>query len=159
MAAKSDKPTNAQNLGKGDRLPFEPGKSKQRQKTPAKAPVAAKDSPVSTNRTTAAGIPKAVSDRMVRRMFLFCGIPSLVGLLTLPTSYWIVTHHWFDLPNYAVLMVSLGLFGLGVLGLSYGALSASWDDEAGSKLGWSEFQLNWGRMVSSWKSQQSNKST
>lgn len=159
MAAKPEKSTDAQKLSKGNRLPFEPGKGKQRQKTPAKAPVAAKGSSSSTTSTTAAGIPKVVSDRMVRRMFFFCGIPSLSGLLALPAAYLVVSHHWFDLPNYAVLLVSFGLFGLGVLGLSYGALSASWDDEPGSKLGWSEFQLNWGRMVSSWKSQQSNKST
>jgi len=49
--------------------------------------------------------------------------------------------------------VSMGFFGLGVLGLSYGVLSASWDEEIpGSKLGWREFTTNWGRMTSAWRS-------
>ncbi|MEL6937157.1 MAG: photosystem II biosynthesis protein, partial [Cyanobacteria bacterium J06607_17] len=38
--------------------------------------------------------------------------------------------------------------GLGVLGLSYGVLSASWqEDEAGSLLGLTEFSINFRRLV------------
>ncbi|MDW8463816.1 MAG: PAM68 family protein [Geminocystis sp.] len=56
------------------------------------------------------------------------------------------------MPNTAVLLVTLGLFGLGVLGLSYGIFSASWDeDRVGSWWGWSEFKLNFGRFVSAWR--------
>jgi Photosynthesis affected mutant 68 len=98
-----------------------------------------------------AGIPEQVSKRMVRRMALFCGIPTLLGLASFPTSYFIL-QQGIELPNVAVLLVSLGCLGLGVLGLSYGVLSASWDEERlGTSLGWSEFQLNFGRMVEGWK--------
>jgi hypothetical protein len=49
------------------------------------------------------------------------------------------------------LLVTLGCFGLGVLGLTYGVLSASWDeDRPGDWLGIAEFQVNFGRMTSAW---------
>lgn len=94
-----------------------------------------------------------VSRRMVRRMALFCGIPSALGMSTFITSYLAVTNGVYDVPTSAVLLVSLGFFGLGVVGLSYGVLSASWDEnEPGSKLGWSEFTVNFGRMTGAWRS-------
>jgi hypothetical protein len=47
----------------------------------------------------------------------------------------------------------MGFFGLGVLGLTYGVLSASWDEEhPGSTLGWAEFTTNFGRMRETWRS-------
>ena len=70
---------------------------------------------------------------------------------TFVASYVAVTHD-VPLPTYAVLLVSLGWFGLGVLGVSYGVMSASWDEESpGSALGLSELQINWGRMSSAWR--------
>ncbi len=98
-------------------------------------------------------IPDAVSNRMIRRMVIFCGIPTSLGISTFIGSYLIVSHEWFPLPNVAVVIASMGCFGLGVLGLSYGVLSASWDEAvAGSWLGWDEFTTNTGRMVSAWRS-------
>lgn len=100
-----------------------------------------------------AGIPEVVSQRMARRMGLFCGIPTACGMLTFVISYFIVTQNLFDLPTVVVLLISLGFFGLGVLGLSYGALSASWDEErVGTWLGWDDFKTNFGRTVASWRS-------
>lgn len=89
---------------------------------------------------------------MVKRMAAFSGIPTALGMSTFVISYFIVSRGIYDLPTYAVLLVSLGFFGLGVAGLSYGALSASWDEETlGSWLGWSEFTTNLGRMSGAWK--------
>jgi hypothetical protein len=111
----------------------------------------AKAAPVTSNRGTS-GIPEVVSQRMLKRMLLLCGVPTVLGLLTFPTSYWVITQGWLELPNVAVVLVSMGLFGLGVLGLSYGVLSASWDEgNPGSLAGWDEFKLNWGRMRGSWR--------
>lgn len=102
--------------------------------------------------TRSAAIPEEVSKRMVRRIALFCGIPSGLGMLTFIISYVIVSQHYFKLPPVVVFLVSLGFFGLGVLGLSYGALSASWDeDRVGSWFGWSEFRTNFGRTIASWR--------
>lgn len=100
------------------------------------------------------GIPETVSRRMVKRMALFSGIPTVLGMATFVVSYFIVTQDIFELPTYAVLLVSLGCFGLGVLGLSYGVLSSSWEEDApGSPLGLAEFGDNWGRMTEAWRSQ------
>lgn len=90
---------------------------------------------------------------MIKRMALFCGIPSFLGMASFLASYFIVVNDLFPLPNSAVVLVSMGFFGLGVLGLSYGVLSASWDeDEPGSRLGLSEFSTNLGRMTAAWRS-------
>ncbi|PZV19315.1 MAG: DUF3464 domain-containing protein [Leptolyngbya sp.] len=97
-------------------------------------------------------IPEIVSRRMVRRIALFSGIPSGLGMLTFVISYIVVSQHYFRLPPVVVFLISLGFFGLGVLGLSYGALSASWDeDRVGTWFGWSEFRTNFGRTIASWR--------
>lgn len=159
-----------------NRLPFEPSKKRQKsvkgtnkppaetskkpnkqpynpQKLENKSPETA-EKPEQTQKFTKEeiAVPKVVSNRMARRMALFCGVPTASGIVTFIVSY-IIVSHGFKLPNVAVLLVSTGFFGLGVLGLTYGALSASWDEEIlGSQLGWQEFKVNWGRMVSAWRS-------
>ncbi|MFN3329643.1 MAG: photosystem II biosynthesis protein, partial [Pyrinomonadaceae bacterium] len=75
------------------------------------------------------GIPDAVSRRMVSRMAVCSGIPTLLGFVTFPLCYVIVQQQWLELPNVAVVVMSLTLFGLGAVGLSYGVLSASWEEE------------------------------
>ncbi|AFZ30021.1 hypothetical protein Glo7428_1459 [Gloeocapsa sp. PCC 7428] len=146
---------------KNKRLPFEPSKKIQKTaKAKKQAPVVKKTQEVATKSDQSPpvtraqmAVPKVVSDRMARRMAAFCGIPTALGMSTFIVSYLIVSHGWFKLPNVAVLLVSMGFFGLGVLGLSYGVLSASWDEEiVGSMLGWQEFTSNWGRMLSAWRS-------
>jgi hypothetical protein len=146
------------------RLPFEP---RTKRKKTAKAPpepvasppsktAAKKDKPetskpVATSRESMA-VPEVVSKRMVRRMALLCGVPSVLGIATFFVSYFLVTQAGVKLPNVAVVLLSMGFFGLGVLGLSYGVLSASWDEDVpGTKLGWQEFTTNLGRMTSAWR--------
>jgi hypothetical protein len=71
---------------------------------------------------------------------------------TFVLSYLLVSRDILPLPNYAVVAVSMGFFGLGVLGLSYGVLSASWEEEIpGSLVGWTEFTTNLDRMTSAWR--------
>ncbi len=144
-----------------DRLPFEPTKGRKSQsskeskeaKTPAPPPQKISKSPPSKARRESTTIPEVVSRRMLKRMAIFSGIPSTFGMSSFFVSYFLVTQSGFDLPTWAVVWVSLGFFGLGVLGLSYGVLSASWDEEnPGSKLGWDEFTTNFGRMTEAWRS-------
>jgi len=98
-------------------------------------------------------VPKVVSDRMARRMAVFCGVPTVLGMATLIAGYIVLSRGWFNPPHIAVLLVSMGFLGLSVLGLTYGILSASWDEQAaGSVLGWQEFAVNWGRMMAAWRS-------
>lgn len=146
-----------------NRLPFEPSKKAQKtnkykpksnqppvpNKTESVDALKQKTPPLTTKEMA---VPKIVSDRMARRMALFCGIPTILGMATFITSY-LVASHGLKIPNVVVVLLSTGFFGLGVLGLSYGVLSASWDEETlGSKLGWQEFGINWGRMTSAWRS-------
>ncbi len=134
-------------------LPFEPKNKKK--KTPKKAPPSpAKVAEKSSAKTEAslAAIPDAVSQRMVRRMALFSGIPTSLGILSFFISYWIVSHDLFKLPTSAVLLVSIGFFGLGVLGLSYGLFSSSWDENRlGSWLGLEEVGPNFRQTRSAWR--------
>lgn len=139
------------------RLPFEPGqtKAKSEKKKPSPSPAASAKkaaSPVSRKSRSSSGIPDAVSKRMIRRMAVFCGVPTSLGVSSFFVSYFVVVNGLFELPNTAVLFVSLGFFGLGVLGLSYGALSTSWDEDSpGGWVGIDEFKVNLGRMRQAWQ--------
>ncbi|MDG2990747.1 PAM68 family protein [Candidatus Synechococcus calcipolaris G9] len=143
----------------GSALPFQPGKKKSSSST--KKPASVNSSPKSSSNTAKnMGIPDAVSRRMVSRMAVCSGIPTLLGFVTFPLCYVIVQQHWLELPNVAVVAMSLVLFGLGAIGLSYGVLSASWEeDQAGSFWGWEEFRLNFGRVISGWRSPKDSSST
>ncbi|MGB3200158.1 MAG: PAM68 family protein [Nodosilinea sp.] len=149
------------------RLPFEPvgkgaDKSAKASKAPKSAPAPAKGAvnpSVAAKKAAkpkqaasqSASIPEEVSNRMLRRMLVFSGIPTASGLLTFVASYYLVVNQVVELPSYFVLMVTLGCFGLGVVGLTYGVLSASWDEgRPGSRLGLDEFRLNFGRVTSAW---------
>lgn len=150
MASKQDKEGASER-----RLPFEPAKNTKKARATASQPQVQATTP---NASQKAQIPEVVSKRMARRMALFCGVPTFIGLAAFPLSYLVVSKEWFELPVAAVLVTTLGLFGLGTIGLSYGVLSASWDEERlGSKLGWSEFTLNFGRLVEAWRAQRQHK--
>jgi hypothetical protein len=141
----------------GDRLPFEPRQKRKKtaktQPEPPASPTASKQDKPTTASKESMAIPEVVSKRMVRRMALLCGTPTVLGIVTFFVSYFLVTKFGVKLPNVAVVLVSMGFFGLGVLGLSYGVLSASWDEEIpGTKLGWQEFRTNLGRMTAAWRS-------
>ncbi|MGR3278288.1 PAM68 family protein [Acaryochloris marina NIES-2412] len=112
-------------------------KSKKKQK---KAKGSKRDAPSSI-------IPKVVSNRMIRRVGIFSGIPTLFAFLTIPASYLVTERGWIDFPSTVVLFISITCLGLGLVGVSYGIISASWDEGLdGSALGISEFRLNLGRI-------------
>ncbi|MDJ0574647.1 MAG: PAM68 family protein [Xenococcaceae cyanobacterium MO_234.B1] len=144
---------------KKNRLPFEPSKNK---KKPVKTPppnnkvttnkVTQKSSKTKKSDASLSAIPKAVSNRMLRRMGFFSGIPTALGISSFFIFYWLFSRHLLDFPPYLVLFVSAGLFGLGVLGLSYSIFSASWDENRpGGIIGFSEFKVNFARTVSAWR--------
>lgn len=141
-----------------DSLPFEPKTKRQKPpKAVSKPPAQLKTSEKKSikkppfNKEERA-IPQVVSQRMIRRVAGFCGVPTALGITTLVVSYLLAIYSEIQLPPIAVLLVNMGLFGIGVLGITYGVLSASWDEErAGSLLGFGEFSTNWGRMVEVWR--------
>jgi hypothetical protein len=138
-----------------ERLPFEPAKT--RKKTPKKPsePLVQgvqNDEPSKPDKESLT-IPETVSQRMIARIGIFSGVPTGMGILTFILSYFVVKNHLFPLANTAVVLVSMAFFGFGVLGLTYGALSSSWDEDIpGSVLGWQEFNTNWTRMRGAWRS-------
>jgi hypothetical protein len=86
-------------------------------------------------------------------MVFFSGMPTVLGVAAFFGSYFLIVKGGIELPPYAVLLTTLGCFGLGVVGLTYGVLSASWDeDRVGGWLGLEEFKVNFGRMTSAWGS-------
>ncbi len=155
MAKKPQpKKTKISQPTQGKRLPFEPA-SKKPDKPVKAAPSQRVDATAPISKQSSSQIPDVVSKRMLRRMAAFSGLPTGLGIATFPLCYLLITQAGLELPNVAVVLVSMGLFGLGVAGLSYGVLSASWDEaQPGTRLGWQEFKLNFGRMTSSWRGQQ-----
>jgi hypothetical protein len=157
-----------------DRIPFEPGnrsKKSKEDKKPLKDSAPERlatsfptakdrndpqglDKIKNTPRKDVLGIPPEVNKRIARRVALFCGIPTFLGISIFIISYIIVVKHWADLPNVAVVLLSMLCFGLGVLGLSYGVLSASWEeDRVGSWWGGDEFGRNFGYLKEAWKNE------
>lgn len=144
-------------------LPFEPkgsaskatnkaAKTSSQGPTVARSPSRRTESRQGSGRSESTAIPAVVSRRMVRRMVIFSGIPTGLGLVIFVAAYWLLSRHIVDFPKAVVLLSTLGCFGLGVVGLSYGVLSASWEEETeGSRLGAAEFSVNLRRMISAWR--------
>ena len=138
-------------------IPFEPGNKKKnkQKKNPETLKKSVKNSQKkqkSSDDASLSAIPDSVSQRMIKRMAIFSGIPTALGMSSFFIFYWVVTNDLLDIPNSVVGAISLGLFGLGVLGLSYGIFSASWDEnQVGSLWGWQEFTQNLGRTVKAWR--------
>ena len=99
----------------------------------------------------AQGIPPAVANRMARRVGLATGIPTVLGMATFIVSYVVVSRGLLDIPPVATLITSGAFFLLGLVGLSYGVLSASWEDQPGTLLGFEQVGVNIGRLRGSLK--------
>ena len=161
---------------KRGRLPFEPrnnNKKEKKNQDSAEASSAKSDSVKKTKKATSvavksnkkkssprrsrrdsdlSAIPDVVSKRMGKRMAVFCGIPSTLGMSSLFIFYWLKVKEVVELPPFVALAVSFGFLGLGVLGLSYGLFSACWDeDRAGTAMGFDEFKVNLERTKDAWK--------
>jgi hypothetical protein len=94
-------------------------------------------------------IPEAVASRMARRIAVATGIPTVLGMGVFIGSYVLVSRQILDIPPGATLVASGACFLLGVLGLSYGVLSASWEEQPGSLLGNEQIGVNIGRLRAS----------
>ncbi len=138
-------------------LPFEPTNKRKKKSKTEGFEVESPSNPSSKEEKKAqaslSAIPEEVSQRMVRRMAFFSGIPTSLGIASFFVFYWIVSRELLELPPYTVVLVSMGLFGLGVLGLSYGLISASWDEQRlGTRVGWEDFKTNIKRVIAAWRS-------
>tara|TARA_Y100000589_G_scaffold283159_1_gene281077 strand:- start:179 stop:640 length:462 start_codon:yes stop_codon:yes gene_type:complete len=97
------------------------------------------------------GIPKYVADRMARRIFFTAGIPTILGMSVFVISYFIVTRNIAEIPPSSTIAISALFFLIGLAGLSFGILSASWDKEPGSLLGIENIPLNIQRAKAAFK--------
>ncbi len=98
------------------------------------------------------GVPDVVANRMARRIAIGTGIPTLMGMGVFVGSYLLVSRQILDIAPSTTLAASGACFFLGLLGLSFGVLSASWEEQPGSLLGTEQIGLNISRLRSSMKS-------
>ena len=108
-------------------LPFEPKGSKQASgsKQAGGGPTAVKQE----------AIPRFVADRMARRVAVFTGLPTVAGMGVFVGSYLLITRGIADIAPGLTLATSGFFFLLGLVGLSFGVLSSSWETQPGSLLG------------------------
>ena len=92
------------------------------------------------------GIPKPVANRMARRIAITTGLPTISGMGVFIASYLVIIKGIADIPPVLTLLTSAGCFFLGLVGLSYGILSASWEESEGSILGIENIRPNFTRM-------------
>jgi len=97
---------------------------------------------VISQKQSSSGIPKYVADRMARRIFFTAGIPTIMGMSVFVVSYIIVTRNIAEIPPSSTIAISALFFLIGLAGLSFGILSASWDKEPGSFFGIENIPMN-----------------
>ena len=100
------------------------------------------------------GIPSYVANRMARRIAFTTGIPTLSGMGVFIGSYFLISKGIADISPTVTLVSSALCFLVGLLGLSYGILSASWDFNPGSLLGFENIKPNINRMKDAFKTTQ-----
>jgi len=108
-------------------------------------------SSITTPKRSSSGIPKYVADRMARRIFFTAGIPTILGMSVFVVSYFIVTKNIAEIPPSSTIAISALFFLLGLAGLSFGILSASWDKEPGSFFGIENIPMNIQRAKAAFK--------
>ena len=108
----------------------------------------------SKSRSEKSGIPSYVANRMARRIAFTTGIPTLSGMGVFIGSYFLISKGIAEISPTLTLVSSALCFLVGLLGLSYGILSASWDFNPGSFLGFENIKPNINRMKDAFKTNQ-----
>ncbi|WP_320674441.1 PAM68 family protein [Prochlorococcus sp. MIT 1341] len=102
------------------------------------------------------GIPTSVANRMARRVAITSGVPTITGMGIFIASYLLVSRGITDIPPVITLLSSAAFFFLGLLGLSFGLFSSSWETSPGSFLGLENIRPNITKVRESF---QANKTT
>ena len=126
-------------------------KKKNLSQTSAFANLETKSEAVINPKKSSSGIPKYVADRMARRILFTAGIPTILGMSVFIVSYIIVTRNIAEIPPSSTIAISALFFLLGLAGLSFGILSASWDKEPGSFFGIENIPMNIQRAKAAFK--------
>ena len=94
------------------------------------------NSQLTVNKSTRqSGIPKEIANRMARRIAVTSGIHTLSRMSVFIVSYLLVVKGIVDVPPGITLLSSALCFLIGLIGLSYGIVSASWEKTPGTILG------------------------
>ena len=112
--------------------------------------IVSKKSSKSNNKKS--GIPSYVANRMARRIAFTTGLPTLSGMGVFIGSYYLISKGIADISPTLTLVSSAICFLFGLLGLSYGILSASWDPNPGSFIGFENIKPNINRIKDVFKS-------
>ena len=91
-------------------------------------------------------LPDYVANRMVRRAAVLCGLPTAMAMSVFVISYLLITNGMAHIPPIVTITLSASFFVIGLLGLSYGVLSASLEEAPGSLGGLEHFRKNIGRI-------------
>ena len=154
MATRPDQLKQLERLAAEEKEYVAALKARQTPASPPSTSAAAPSAPRSLGMTPSAAdddddyssdvtVPEQITDRMLSRMLIFSGGPVAFGILLFPLFYYLKKVADLDVPVWAVYLVQTTIFGGGLLGISYGVISTSWDPKReGSKLGWNEFQAN-----------------
>ncbi|KAL3902300.1 MAG: hypothetical protein SGILL_010872 [Bacillariaceae sp.] len=90
-----------------------------------------------------AAIPEKVAQRMGKRMLPFVGIPLFGSMASFIGFWYMATYRDMEFQPVLVATTSLVLLAVGIVGITYSIMSASWDDDReGSMLGTDEFAQN-----------------
>ena len=90
-----------------------------------------------------AAIPEKVAQRMGKRMLPFVGIPLFGSMASFIGFWYMATYRDMEFQPVLVATTSLVLLAVGIVGITYSIMSASWDDDReGSFLGTEEFAQN-----------------
>ena len=100
-------------------------------------------------------VPEIVNQRMLGRIILCAGLPTFTGFALFPFFYWLRIAQGIKVPLPLVYGVQFLTFGGGLMGITYGILSASWDPRRdGSWLGLDEFKENVPNVIAGLKKRQ-----
>ncbi|KAI3757671.1 hypothetical protein L6452_05214 [Arctium lappa] len=92
-------------------------------------------------------IPDVVMERMIVRILFNVGVPLVTGLALLQIFSVIKEQNLWQVPRWLPFLTTFITFGASTLGIAYGTLSTSWDeDNKGSVLGLEEAKKNWVQM-------------
>ena len=97
-------------------------------------------------------IPDYVANRMARRIAFATGLPTLSGMGVFIGSYILISRDIAEISPSLTLTASALCFFIGLIGLSYGILSASWEPSSGSLIGLENIKPNFERMRAALKS-------
>ncbi|XP_071711664.1 uncharacterized protein PAM68-like [Rutidosis leptorrhynchoides] len=92
-------------------------------------------------------IPDVVMERMISRILFNVGVPLITGLGLLQMFSVIKEQNLWQIPRWLPFLTTFITFGASTLGIVYGTLSTSWDEEnKGSIIGFEEAKKNWVKM-------------